>query len=170
MPATGKRDNSYYLRRLELEAPMVHRKLLAGKFGSPAEAFREAGLKRPRTRLSELKNAWDKATPATRREFMHWLDLMKPSMHAKALPPPTATRAAYTGEKEILTEDMKVQVQRILSARSIRAGRAMEEMGFNMLNPSLGMALHRGTTIKPELLRALSKWIDDNSIYSGGVD
>ena len=95
---------------------------------------------------------------------------MKPSVHAKALPPPTATRAAYAGEKEILSEDMKVQVQRFLSARSIRAGRAMEEMGFNVLNPSLGMALHRGTTIKPELLRALSKWIDDNSIYSGGVD
>ena len=42
-------------------------------------------------------------------------------------------------------------------------GQAMVEMGFSRLNPSLGLALTRGTCLQPEVLDALGDWIRDNS-------
>ena len=153
----GKRDNSYYLRRLELEKPTFYRDYLAGKFKSAAAAFRAAGLRRPRSRLSELKNAWNKAMPAEQRDFLLWLGVKKPSSAASVIDSGPIT----TGQT--LGEEVKRRVEAILSSRSIKVGQAMKEMGFNALNPSLGMALHRGTCVQPDLLIALDKWIKDNS-------
>jgi len=39
----------------------------------------------------------------------------------------------------------------------------MKDMGFNAMNPSLGLALHRGTRVKPDVEKALEKWISENS-------
>lgn len=64
MPKPQKRDKDYYLERLEREHPTIHADYLAGKFPSALKAFEAAGLKKHRSRLQELKNAWQKATIA----------------------------------------------------------------------------------------------------------
>ena len=51
------RSNDYFLERLRLERPDVLRDLNSGKHATAAAAFRAANLKKPRTRLQEMKNA-----------------------------------------------------------------------------------------------------------------
>lgn len=173
---SGKRDNSYYLGRLEREAPEIHKDLLAGKFESPAAAFRAAGLRGRRTRLSELMNAWNKATPAEQRAFMLRLGSAPISMPAAvpapspagapaALGHPAGAHAVHTGAGDYLKAGAKRKIETIMANRSLKMGQVMTAMGFASLNPSLGSALARGTRIQPDLARALDKWISDNSGY-----
>ena len=65
----GKRDNSYYERQLRTKHPAIYQDVLDGKH-TLAEAFRLAGLRKPRTRLQEMMNAWNKATPTEQAEFV----------------------------------------------------------------------------------------------------
>ena len=165
MPKT-KRDNTYYLERLEIEAPAIHRDLLAGKFSSPAEAFRAAGLKKPRTRLNELKNAWRKASTSEQQQFFRWLGISgshAPVATGAAPAIPAPSPRTLGGKSGHLSEETKRKVVAILTRRSIKVGQTMREIGFDPLNASLGTALARGTRVQPELARALDIWIDDNS-------
>ncbi|HEY8577769.1 MAG TPA: hypothetical protein VIL88_15700 [Devosia sp.] len=131
--------------------------LESGKIASPAEAFRVAGLKRPRTRLQELKNSWSKASVAEQREFLGWLRATIPS-HT----PTPVSRSAPATAGVALSDAMKRDILRIMAGRAITSGQVMKEIGFKALNPSLGLALHRGTKIEPKLAAALSKWIFEN--------
>lgn len=64
-----KRDNAYWLKRIEAVRPDIPADYLAGRIPSVAEARRRAGLMSARTALHELKNAWKKASNAERRQF-----------------------------------------------------------------------------------------------------
>ena len=55
-----KRNKAYYEERLIHEHPSIYADLLNGKYWTVTEAAIAAGLKTPRTRLHELKNAWQK--------------------------------------------------------------------------------------------------------------
>lgn len=142
---------------------MVFGDLRAGRIASPAEAFRIAGLKRPRTRLHELKNAWSKATPDDQKAFLRWLKAATPA-------PATATHSLSGSALAVdgqLTEEAKRDIAAILSSRKIRMGEAMKEMGLSPLNASLGMALLRGTHVLPDLLHRLERWVAENSKHVG---
>lgn len=162
--SSGDRSNSYYLQRLEKEAPATYADLRKGKIASAAEAFRIAGLKRPRTRLQELKNSWSKASRAEQREFLRWLRAMipssTPSLVARSARSSISRASASAGVA--LSDDIKRDIRRIMKDRGITSGRIMSEMGFKALNPSLGTALLRGTRIQPDVARALNKWIVEN--------
>jgi hypothetical protein len=50
-----------------------------------------------------------------------------------------------------------------MARRGIAAGAVMGELGFLKLNPSLGLALHRGSHVKnPAVLVALKGWLNNN--------
>jgi len=82
-----KRDNGYYLKRLERERPDVHADYLAGAYKTADSALRAAGLKKERTSLHELKNAWRKATAAEQDDFKRHIGCM-PGVIASAPPTP----------------------------------------------------------------------------------
>lgn len=157
----SNRANDYYLERLEAEAPLIYGDLLAGKYRSPAAAFRAAGLKKQRTRLQELKNAWTKGTDDERRDFLRWIRAS--GLGSSAMPaPPIAPTPSTSPVAVVLSDETKRRVRTILSARSIGTGDAMKEMGYKSLNGSLGMALHRGSRIDADLARAVEEWLQAN--------
>ena len=171
---TANRANDYYLERLEAEAPLIYNDLLAGKFSSPAAAFRVAGLKKQRTRLQELKNAWTKGSNEERRDFLLWLRALAggssttlgspgavtpPRTPPIATTPPTPPASPIPAMMVVLSDETKRRVRAILNARSIGAGEAMKEMGYKSLNGSLGMSLHRGSRVDEELARAVEAWL-----------
>ena len=73
MPKKQKRDSAYYEERLKNEFPLVYADLKAGKHRTITEAAFAAGLKKSRTRLHELKNAFEKATISEQAAFLGWL-------------------------------------------------------------------------------------------------
>lgn len=150
-----KRGNSYYLDRLEKEHPAIHAEFKAGKFPSALKAFEAAGLKVRRSRLLELKNAWDKASAEERREFASWLRARRTRRS-----PAKARVVAVDG---YLEEWAKTRITEIVNARKILSGDMMEEMGFSRLDTSVFRALARSHQIKPEVVSALAIWIDANA-------
>lgn len=67
------RDAAYYEDRLKRDHPAIYADLKVGKYRTVTDAAFAAGLKTKRTRLHELKNAWEKASSYERREFESWL-------------------------------------------------------------------------------------------------
>ena len=150
------RDNKYYMDRLKKEHPEDFEKLQKGLYRTPAEAFRATGLKKPRSRLQELKNAWDKATVADREAFMRISGLapFTPSgATSSGLPFATGTR---------LNDWAKDRIQEIMLKRWMKPGGVMRELGLNPANPSLGLALHRGNSLQPDVLTKLENWVKAN--------
>ncbi|PNQ21321.1 hypothetical protein [Agrobacterium salinitolerans] len=70
MPKKQKRDSAYYEERLKNEFPLVYADLKAGKHKTVTEAAIAAGLKKSRTRLHELKNAFNKANKSEKTAFL----------------------------------------------------------------------------------------------------
>lgn len=148
----GKRDSSYYLARLKSEKPKVYRDYLAGAYPSVNAALRAAGLKKSRTPLHELKNAWMKASVAERSAFVKWLK--------------TGTRSASATVVAVdrrLTHGAKHRIAVIMDRRRLKMGDVMRELGFKPLNASLGRALLSGTRIQQDLIAALESWLIKNS-------
>ncbi|MGB3815992.1 MAG: hypothetical protein WA950_22450 [Shinella sp.] len=58
MTKQQKRDRAYYEERLKRDHPAIYAELINGKYQTVTEAAIAARLKKPRTRLLELKNAW----------------------------------------------------------------------------------------------------------------
>ena len=73
MPKKQKRDNAYYEQRLKSDFPAIYADLKAGKHRTVTEAVIAAGIRTPRTRLNELKNAFDKASKTEQADFLSWL-------------------------------------------------------------------------------------------------
>ncbi|WP_076363446.1 hypothetical protein [Phaeovulum vinaykumarii] len=59
-----------------------------------------------------------------------------------------------------LTDDERTAVREIMDRRGMRVGDVMRELGRKPLDASLGMALHRGTTLTADLLDLLRSWIE----------
>lgn len=156
MPKPQKRDNDYYLERLKRDHPTIYADYLAGKFRSKLKAFEAAGLKERRTRLQELKNAWQKATVAQQRDFLSWL-----GVGSTIVPTPSASRPiAIDGRLETWA---KARIDHIMASRGIKMGKVMDELGFRPGNPALGLALNQGYSIKdPAMLVALEQWLTAN--------
>lgn len=162
MPGNQKRDNTYYKERLEREHPAIYRDLVAGKYNSAREAFIAAGLKKPRSPLHELKNAWGKATTAEQRDFLRWLR----ARYKVATAPATSlstTSARRTVDVDRRIENWaKVRIREIMDRRRMTHGDVMDELGFKRLNASLARALARGDRIRQEMITPLKDWLDAN--------
>lgn len=192
------RDNEYYRKRLEAEYPAVHADFLTGKYETLGAALIAVGIRKPRTRLHELVNAWSKANSGERDEFIDWLRRTYPAALAapssSALPvaapstaapsvvvtsaaapsvavpstasPSTATPTAplsvgpfSTGRR--LAPWAVDRIRQIVLKRNLKIGQVLVDLGIGAkpLNPSLGFALHRGTTMQQPLIDALERWV-----------
>lgn len=163
------RDGAYYEKRLEREHPAIFGDLRAGKYGSVTEAAIAAGMKKPRTRLHELKNAWAKAPKAEQLAFAKWLRSQLPKTSSPATTTSTTTGASKPKATAIASSDrrlkdpVKDRIREIMDKRGLTQGGVMDEIGFKKGDGSLGMALHRDTQIQPGMIIALEKWLKTNS-------
>lgn len=153
-----KRDGAYYLGRLEREHPAAFADYQAGKFGSINEAIFSVGMKKPRTRLDELKNAWEKASPLERKDFIAWL---RPASTPPATAPSTTSGPVAVDHR--LEPWAKVRIQHIMSVRGLKVGGVMDEIGFKRFDASLGMALRGNTKLQPGMIAALERWLLANA-------
>lgn len=185
---TRSRDNSYFAARLEREHPAVWAALQSGAFPSLRAACLRAGLIRPRSRASELKNAWQKATIDEKYAFLDHLrkegilrrakgfELELPQQRMAQVEPNDVGKTLMPSfpwkitENARLTPEAKERILEIMRRRelimpdgSYRVGVIMEELGrgFKSQDPSLSHALKRGWNIRSELAKALEKWLAD---------
>lgn len=156
------RDRAYYEERLKRDHPSVYADLKAGKHHTVTDAAIAAGLKKVRTRLLELKNAWAKAHPREQDAFLKWLKV------SGAVPPgfPAATPVIGPAGLAIdrqLTPAACRRIKLIMLKRHLAVGELMVELGYPALNASVGMALARGTRLQPDVIAALEKWLAVNA-------
>lgn len=173
MSKKQKRNNAYYEDRLERDHPDIFADLKAGKFASAADAFVAAGLKKPRTRLQEMKNAWMKASAKEQSDFQKWLasrlhvptprPVPSGSTPAAAGLFPLSATAPISDPDRKLSAQTKQRVSEIMLARNLKMGDLMAELGLSKLNASIGNAIKQDSQIKPHVMKALEKWLKDNA-------
>jgi len=155
----GKRDSGYFIRRLKKEHPTIHADLLAGRHTSVRAASIAAGIIKPRSALSELKNAWRKATPAQKRQFLSWARSGSP-LGASA---PGLLKTAFAADNTLLP-GARERILEIMDRRKIGKTAVMRELGFSPLNVSLWSAFSNRTKVRePNLRRAVDKWLADHA-------
>ena len=62
-----------------------------------------------------------------------------------------------------LTPATAQAIRDIMARPKMKPGAVMREMGFDPMNPSLGLALHRDTQLQPDVLEALDQWLAANA-------
>jgi hypothetical protein len=162
--AVQKRNNEYYLQRLKKDWPLLYRAVRAGKI-TVAEARRQAGLGGHRTRLHELKNAWDKATPTERSGFLAWAGLgamsASPATRPGSVLPPPPT--AWDSDGRMLAW-AKRRIPEIMARRRMTAIEVADELGMNRLDQSIAMAMQRDWMVKsPATAAAVDRWLAANA-------
>lgn len=160
MPKKQVRNKAYYEERLLKNYPAYYADYIDGKYRTITEAAVACGLKTQRTRFHELKNAWQKANAYERREFEHWLQ----TEYGVITPHPTAAtagRVSIANGRHLLPW-AKSRIQAVMTARGIKLGAVMKEVGFSPLNASLGQALKGDTQLQPALITALENWLEKN--------
>lgn len=151
----GKRDNAYYELRLAAEHAAIYAAYKAGKHGSLHAACVEAGLKKERTPLQELKSGWAKASKAERDEFQVWCK-GHPWPTSGSLPP------AVFDADDRLTPWAVRRIRDIMKMKAMKsAGDVTRAIGINPLNPSIGNAIHQRWRIKDvNVQKALEEWVN----------
>lgn len=148
-----KRDNAYYLNRMAREHPAAYADYLAGKYPSASAAIIASGLRVPRSRLDELKNAWSKASLNEKRELVRWIKAgTRPSMPAGPI--------AVDG---VLAEWAMEEIRRIAFERNLSSGDLSRELGLKALDASVATALKGGVRLKPTTIEALTKWLNNGA-------
>lgn len=162
MPRKQDRSYAYYEQVLKSKHPAVHADYLAGRYKSLRQALLAAGVKKARSRVQEMQNAWIKASPVERKEFERWLHVQ-----TGTAPRPSATTSAAPGTPVAVNRRLepwaKSRIETIIGRRHLSMGDVMTELGFPRRNGSLGSALSQGTRLQPGMLAALEKWIFDNA-------
>ena len=149
------RGNDYYLDLLERKHPDVFRDLQAGKYKTVAEALKFAGVKKDRTPLQELLNAWNKATSAERDAFLLRIGIAGPGAMSVA----AATSARPFAIDGHLDPASVTLIRAVMAKRNIKMGDIMHELGRKRLNASLGMAMNTGSRLQQDLIDALDVWL-----------
>lgn len=155
------RNRAYYENRLKRDHPSVYADLKAGKHRTVTDAAIAAGLKKVRTRLLELKNAWTKADTAEQADFLKWL------MASGALSTSSSSSTTSAGTTGIainrrLTAVATRRIEAIRLKPRLAMGNLMAELGYSSLNPSVGMVFARGTRLHADVIAALEKWLAAN--------
>jgi hypothetical protein len=162
MSSKQDRSNAYYEQVLKSKHPGVYADYLAGRYKSFRQALLAAGLKKSRSRVQEMQNAWLKASSAERKEFERWLR----AQTGTAPRPSTMTTAAagtLVAVNRRLEPWAKLRIETIIKKRHLSMGDVMAELDFPRRNGSLGNALSQGTRLQPGMLAALEKWIFNNA-------
>lgn len=162
------RDAAYYENRLKRDCPTIYADLVAGKYQTVTEAAIAAGLKKPRTRLHELKNAWEKASPSEKKAFLAWL---RTSVGATAGRQAKTIRIAPLPASPVDSDGFikswaKKRIHDIMTARSIDIRKIRNETGLSIFDTSLESALqqHSGRRLKRQTsITALKKWLTANA-------
>jgi hypothetical protein len=150
---TQKRDNSYYLRRLEIEHPAIFADFKAGKYASARQALNAANLKRVQRPLNVLKNAWKKASAKQQADFLLWCG---------SVPHAHSSLSTVVDTDRRLLPGVAARIRQIMDRRSLRPGDVMREVGLKSLNASLAGALERNHRISTDLAGRLKDWLYDN--------
>lgn len=165
----AKRDAAYFRARLKRDHPAIHAELIAGRLPSVRAAAIAAGIVKPRRRVTELQNAFLKASGAEKDEFLDWLlaNYGQTARRAGASTvgkltvvstQPAAPRSALTQDRH-LEPWARVRIQEILNLKGWKAGTVMADMGSNVRDASLGMALLRDTKLTRLDPAKLDDWI-----------
>ncbi|THV22284.1 hypothetical protein [Peteryoungia ipomoeae] len=160
MPKKQKRDNAYYEERLKNEFPATYADLQAGKHKTIAEAAIAAGLKKPRTRIQELRNAFGKSSKTEQADFLCWLTAQG---YAVASSPAVGVAASAIAMDRRLLPATKARIEEIMAKRGVEMGEVMAEMGCNPYDQSVSRALRRLTRLQPDVITALEKWLAANA-------
>jgi hypothetical protein len=160
MPKPQKRDRAYFERRLRNEFPAIYADFLAGKFGTINAAAKVAGLIKTPSGLEALQRAWQRASPTERKQFIAGLR----SGAGKSAQTTPSPRSVVTAERYV-SDWVKKRIPVIMTRRRLNDADVMRELGFKPLDASLWSAIRREkepTRIRPELAKALEKWLDKN--------
>lgn len=147
-----RRDKAYYEERLIREHPSVYADLINGKFAHVTEAAIAAGLKKPRTRLHELKNAWQKASASERLEFVGWLRT-------------TSGTSLYSSPQQVFTKDnylepwAKKRIDEIMQSRGITARSIRDQIGIAAKDTSLESALRGLRILRQPVREKIEQWL-----------
>ena len=142
---TQNRNNAYYEDRLRLEHPAVHADFLKGIHRTLANALMAAGMRKPRSRLQELQNAWGKATQPERDVFLRHVGA---TQHIATI---AAVAAGTFLLDQRLTPPAIAAIRRFLQDRNITMGGLMALIGRKALDQSVSLAVMRDTKIQPDL-------------------
>lgn len=157
MAKVQKRDNTYWEGILKRDHPVVYADYLAGRLASIADARRAAGLLKPRTPLHELRNAWKKASPTERLEF-----LRKEGLAYLSAPPTAAGGAVFTPDHK-MTKATRDRIKEIMTKRTLSAKDLNIELGLGPFDQSVNTALQRDTRVKQSSTRAsIELWLRKN--------
>lgn len=152
MPKKQIRDSGYYEERLKNEFPLVYADLKAGKHKTVTDASIAAGIKTGRTRLHELKNAWQKASAQERLDFVGWLKT-------------TAGTSLYQSPKSVFNKDnylepwAKKRMDEIIQSRGITARQIRDQIGIPTKDTSLESAFRGSRILKRSTRDKIEQWL-----------
>lgn len=160
MSKPKKRDNAYWLGRLEREHPAIFDRLRSGAIPSVRAACAEAGLIRLPSRLDALKREWARASSSERAAFVAWVKGMLP-------PRPTVVSlpVVLTGPDGTLLPEVIDRIKAIMARPGPfgpgRAphGRIMSAMGYARSSTRLANALDRRGKPDGDFLDRLRAWM-----------
>jgi hypothetical protein len=175
-----KRDNAYFERRLEKDHPQLYADVKAGRI-TVTEARRRAGMGKPRTRLQEMVNAWEKASPDERDDFLDHLCKKGVPIGGATTAPNTPRLMRASADATVgsglsyqvaidgtLTPQAKTRILEIINRRKLfgsdgspKYGVIMQELvpAFKSRNMALAQAVRRGNRLSPDMVRALEQWL-----------
>lgn len=149
----SKRDKNYYLQRLKKDEPALYRDVLDGKL-SVNKARQLAGLGGSRTRLNELKNAWDKASPLERSQFLSWAGIAG----ASSATGPSTTGSAFDTDGMML-DWARRRIPQIMQRRNMSPGDLATELGLKKLDGSVMSAVRRDVKLAASTAAEVDRWL-----------
>jgi hypothetical protein len=155
---TKKRASAYYDARLKRDFPKFFADLRAGKFTSVRQAAAAAGLIHLPTRVDALKREWKRATTAEKNEFVAWTKGRKAASAALSTPIIDATGHLKPAVIRFINE--------WTSAKRVKPGKIMKEIGFSNFDYTLSHALRRGAPIRSAAIPRLEVWLVRNGFKS----
>ena len=132
----------------------------AGKYPTVEKALIAAGMRAKRTPFQEMLNAWRKASAAERETFLHTIGCVVVTVGLPLTAPASSTSAALPFSVDRRLEPSAVkQLEDIMTRRDMKMGDLMAELGRKRLNASVGIAMHQGSRLQPDLLDDLEAWV-----------
>lgn len=166
--AEQKRDSDYFKKKLRSKNQALYDEVVAGRM-SVNKARQLAGMGGKRTWLSQLKHAWNTASPAERTTFLSWAGLTAPVATTPTLPPPPAaptppsSGTAFDADGNML-DWARRRIPEIMDRRGISFGVVADELGLNRMNPSVMLAVRRNNRIKEaSTAAAIDAWLKKNA-------
>ena len=163
----SKRDNAYFEERMKAEHPSIYADWKAGKYRSFHQARLAAKLAKPRTRLHELNNAWDKANAGERAAFLARIGVSAGG--SPTMPPSTSggvyfpTGASLVDSDRFLLPAVCARVTHIMKACNLKPGQVRKQMGGSPHDMTVAEIVRRYWQVKPKVEDELRDWLNANA-------